>query len=145
LTHIEILTPDQKQGKGFDWYLHQRSSLLKNSINVIEIDLLRDGFRLPLPESLPPAPYFVFLTRFDQPTVTEVWSISVEKCLPEIPIPLLPRDGDLTLDLQKAWRAFYRNCGAVQLVDYSKPPEIALSPEQDAWVDERLRAAGLRP
>jgi hypothetical protein len=29
-------------------------------------------------------------------------------------------------------------------IDYSKAPEVALFPELAAWVDEYLRAAGLR-
>ena len=31
------------------------------------------------------------------------------------------------------------------MIDYSKPPEVPARPEQAAWVDQHLRAAGLRP
>ena len=35
--------------------------------------------------------------------------------------------------------------GLNYMIDYSKPPNVPLSPEQAAWVNEHLRAAGLRP
>ncbi|HZW29467.1 MAG TPA: DUF4058 family protein [Isosphaeraceae bacterium] len=142
---IEILSPTNKRGEGRREYLRRRDRFLGSDVHLLEIDLLRKGRRVPMEEPLPPAPYFVFLSRADQRPVTEVWPIMLDQPLPEIPVPLLPGNADARLDLQSALTTVYDEYGLNYLIDYSKPPKVQLSPEEDAWVDEHLRAAGLRP
>jgi hypothetical protein len=77
--------------------------------------------------------------------MANVWPIALDKPLPMIPVPLLPGDIDAKLDLQQALTNVYDECGLRFMIDYSKPPEVSLSPEQAAWTDEILRTAGLRP
>jgi len=59
-------------------------------------------------------------------------------------VPLLPGDADVSLDLQQALTTVYDIIGYDELVDYSQPPYGPLTPEQAAWVEERLRSAGRR-
>jgi hypothetical protein len=68
----------------------------------------------------------------------------MEQPLPSVPVPLLPGDADATLDLQQALTTVYDIIGYDELIDYSQPPPGPLTPEQRAWVEERLRSAGRR-
>jgi hypothetical protein len=142
---IEILSPTNKRGEGYREYLRRRDRFLGSDVHLLEIDLLRKGRRVPMEEPLPPTPYFVFLSRAEQRPFTEVWPITLDQPLPEIPVPLLPGNPDAKLDLQPALATVYDECGLNYMIDYTKPPRIQLSPEQAAWADEYLRAAGLRP
>ncbi len=142
---IEVLSPTNKRGEGYDEYVDKRDRILRSSAHLIEIDLLRKGQRVPMQGTLPSVPYFVFLSRAHQRPLTEIYPIPLDQPLPQPPVPLLPGDADAKLDLQQAMTVVYEECGLNYMIDYSKPPEVPLSPEQDAWVDEHLRAAGLRP
>ncbi|HEV3007384.1 MAG TPA: DUF4058 family protein [Pirellulales bacterium] len=74
----------------------------------------------------------------------EVWPVPLEKPLPEVPVPLLPGDSPVPLELQQALAVVYEIIGYDDLVDYTKPPPGPLAPDEIAWVDERLRSAGRR-
>jgi hypothetical protein len=141
---IEILSPTNKQKGGWREYVRRREQFLDSDVHLLEIDLLRKGRRVPMEGQLPPAPYFVFLSRADQRPVTDVWPIRLDQPLPTVPVPLLAGDADARLDLQQALMMAYDECGLVDIIDYTKPPEVPLTPEQSAWVAHHLHAAGLR-
>jgi hypothetical protein len=46
--------------------------------------------------------------------------------LPVVPVPLLPGDADVTLDLQQALTNVYDLLGYDLAIDYSGPPELSL-------------------
>jgi hypothetical protein len=142
---IEILSPTNKRKAGRREYLRRRDRFLASYAHLLEIDLLRKGRRVPMAEELPPAPYFVFLSRADERPVAEVWPIPLDQPLPTVPVPLHRGDNDAKLDLQQALTLAYDECCLGDMIDYTKPPEISLRPEESAWVAHRLRAAGLRP
>jgi hypothetical protein len=144
VTAIEVLSPTNKRGEGRDEYLNKRQKLLLSTAHLIEIDLLREGRRVPMRKPLPSAPYLVFLSRAEKRPVTEVWPISLDQRLPIIPVPLLSGDPDVPLNLQLALTTIFDQCGFDLAVDYARPPEVPLSPDASAWAEDRLRAAGLR-
>jgi hypothetical protein len=145
VTVIEVLSPTNKRGDGYREYRDKRERILRSPAHLMEIDLLRKGRRVPMQGTLPSVPYFVFICRREQRLATDVWPITLDQPLPEVPVPLLPGDDDAKLDLQQALTNVYDESALRYMIDYSKPPEIPLTPEQAAWVDERLRAAGPRP
>jgi hypothetical protein len=122
VTVIEILSPVNKWGDGAREYVLRRHELLKTHTHLLEIDLIRCGGRIPFENPLPPAPYYVFLSRFDRRPVTEVWAISLRQALPTVPVPLLPPDKDVPLALQTAVDACFDLVGYVRLLDYNQPP-----------------------
>ena len=144
VTAIEILSPSNKRGQGRREYLAKRQRLLLSPVHLLEIDLLREGQRVPMRQPLPLVPYFVFLSRASQRPITDTWPIRLDQPLPTVLVPLLEGDADVSLDLQLALNTVYDLCGLDMAVDYSRPPEVALSPEAEAWAVERLRAAGSR-
>jgi hypothetical protein len=141
---IEILSPTNKRGEGRREYLRRRDRFLDSDVHLLEIDLLRKGRRVPMEEELPPAPYFVFLSRADQRPLTDIWPIRLDQPLPEVPVPLPDGHAEARLDLQRALTMAYDEYGLNYMIDYTKPPDVPLTPEQAAWVDQHLRAAGLR-
>ncbi len=142
VTAIEILSPVNKQPgrEAQDEYLQKRRELLRSSVHVIEIDLLREGRRPPLERPAPVAPYYVVLSRIERRPYVDVWPIQLCEKLPAIPVPLAEPDPDVALDLGAVVAAVYERGGYATLIDYSQPPPPPLSEAESAWLDERLRA-----
>jgi hypothetical protein len=155
VTVIEILSPANKQGDGAREYNAKRALILMSNTHpsvestlsegeglrtsLLEIDLLRHGERIRLVGELPPASYYVFLSRTTRRPKTQVYPIQLRDKPPTVPVPLLPPDPDVALDLQAALDACFELVGYERLLDYSQPL-ADLSAEDAAWVEEVLRA-----
>jgi hypothetical protein len=144
VTVIEFRSPTNKQGDGRGPYSRIRTGFLDNGVNLVEIDLLHGGPRLPVKGPLPEGSYYVFVCRADQRPKTRVWPIALDEPLPTIPIPLRKKREEVQLDLQKVVQAIYDQAGYDSVINYQKPPKVSLDEKELAWVDGRLRAAGLR-
>lgn len=141
VTAIEIFSPVNKRGAGFREYLEKRTSILLTETHLLEVDLLRQGKRIPLIGNLPPAPYYLFLSRSNRRPRTEAWPISLRQPLPAVPVPLLPPDADVTLDLQAAVDACFALVGYERLLDYTQPPPPPdFNADDAAWIQARLSA-----
>ena len=142
VTAIEILSPVNKQ-PGHDAYLEyrrKRRELMNSTAHLMEIDLLRAGTRPPLAEPLPPAPYYVVLSRANRRPTVEVWPLALEEPLPVLPVPLAAPDPDAPLDLGDVVATVYERGGYDVQIDYGKPvPSPPLTAKQRRWVAELLR------
>jgi hypothetical protein len=140
VTVIEILSPVNKHGGGFQEYLEKRTALLRTQTHLLEIDLLRGGQRIPLTGGeLPLASYYVFLSRFTRRPVSEVWPMGLREPLPTVPVPLLPPDPDVPLQLQAAVEACFELVGYERLLDYTQPPPPPpLDADDLTWVRDRV-------
>lgn len=144
VTVIELLSPANKFDPGHEEYQRRRANLLLTRTHLLEIDLLRRGERVSLGAALPSAPYYAVLNRFTRRT-NEVFTLPLRQRLKVLPVPLLPPDPDAPLDLQAAVDACFALVGYERLLPYGEPPPLPeLPPEDLAWVEERLRAAGAR-
>jgi hypothetical protein len=147
VTAIEILSPVNKRpGHGaYRNYQRKRSELLRSSAHLLEIDLLRGGERPPLEFPVPPAPYYVTLSRAERRPTVEVWPIHLQDSLPVPPVPLLEPDPDVPLDLGAVVAAVYERGAYADLIDYRRPPPPPeLSEDEVLWLDTRLREQGVR-
>ncbi|HEX9374322.1 MAG TPA: DUF4058 family protein [Roseiflexaceae bacterium] len=144
VTAIEMLSLTNKRGRGREEYLAKRRRVLLSTVHLLEIDLLRRGQRVPMEQPLPNAPYFVFLNRVEKRPISDVWPIALDQPLPKVPLPLLPGDADVELDLQAAFDSVYDILSYDTLIDYLQLPDIPLDEEAQAWANQRLREAGLR-
>ena len=144
VTAIEILSPTNKRGEGRIEYLSKRRRILLSTAHLLEIDLLRQGQRVPMQQPLPAAEYFILLSRAENRPITGVWPVTLSQTLPAVPIPLLPGDADVLLDLQQTFTSVYDLLGYDLAIDYTQPPEMPLEPDAALAADAMLRAAGLR-
>ena len=87
---------------------------------------------------VPPAAYYVVLSRADRRPRVAVWPIQLMDRLPMLPVPLLEPDPDVPLDLGAAVASVYERGAYAQQIDYQQPPPPpALSSTEADWL-ERL-------
>jgi hypothetical protein len=141
VTAIEILSPANKRSDHDDGleYRRKRRALLNSSAHLMEIDLLRGGERPPLAEPVPPAPYYVVLSRASLRPRVDVWPIQLTDPLPLLPVPLLEPDPDAPLDLGAAVATVYERGPYQRVINYQEPPPLpSLSAEEAAWIEQQL-------
>ena len=134
ITVIEVLSPSNKSGSDRPQYLGKREDYLKSEANFIEIDLLRQGPRLPLLE-LSPCDYVVMISRPSLRPEVEVWPVQLRERLPEIPIPLREGDQEPIVDLQSVLNEVYDN-STYELSIYRHTPAPPLAASDMAWANE---------
>ena len=137
VTVIEILSPANKHSDGVRVYHRRRTALLRTSVHLLEIDLLRHGERIELLGEPPPATYYAYLSRVQRRPYTQVWPIGLHQSLPILPVPLLPPDSDVPLNLQVALNTCYDQGGYEGILDYTTPLPKFKSDDQ-AWIADIL-------
>jgi hypothetical protein len=149
VTAIEILSPWNKlSADGQLAYIRKQREYVEARVNLVEIDLIRaGGFVLAVPEDRLPTScrktYLVCTRRANRPDVAELYPILLRKALPNVPIPLRPRDKDVVLQLQPLLDACYRD-GRYDRQNYRLDPTPRLGDSDARWADELLRGKGLR-
>jgi hypothetical protein len=146
VTVIEVLSPTNKQPgeDGLDAYIEKRTEYLCTGTNLVEIDLLRGGARLPMSRRLPPGDYYVYVGRVHRKPRCQVIGWPWRRPLPAIPIPLLPDDQEAWTNLQELFQTVYEQSFYVRRLPYNQPVVPPLSTDDEAWVQERLADQGLR-
>jgi hypothetical protein len=122
VTVIEVLSATNKKpgSVGRRLYLRKRESFLLGDVNLVEIDLLRDGERMPMVDSWPDSPYVLTVGRVNIDHYCEVYRGYYDRPLPSLPVPLLEPDPDLRIDLQPMVDTVYR-CGKYhESLDYTR-------------------------
>ena len=148
VTAIELLSPANKRPgmDGADTYEKKRQEFFQTEAHLLEIDLLRAGKRPQVRAKLPPAPGFIFLSRAERRPQIGIWPVTWQEPIRVVPVPLRRPDPDVPLDLSACLRAIYASARYERRIDYRlPPPPPELPPEDAAWLDAHLRAAGLRP
>ena len=144
VTTIELLSPSNKRGgEGRQQYLLKRNACLLGQRNFVEIDLLRGGTRMPLAGVHPAGEYFVAVFRMSRPGKCGLWPIGLRDRLPSVPVPLLPGENDVPLDLGPMVNSVYVVSNYGLSINYALPLSPRLNrPEDAAWMEELLRAVG---
>ena len=139
---IELLSPVHKRrGQGREAYLDKRRTFLASPVHVIEIDLLRSFPRMPFDDTVPPADYMVMVCEAAERPHSSMWPIRVRQPLPVIPIPLLPPDLPVCLDMGQALRTAYGRARYDLRVDYRKPPVPPLAASDAQWAAALIETA----
>ena len=139
LTVVEVLSPSNKTGRGYERYRAKQAELLDSETSLIEIDLLRAGGHTVAvsPESLVERgaawDYLVCLHDVVDRWNFQVWPITLADRLPTIPIPLGPELASISLDLQAVFDECYDTGRYGVLLRYDEPPEVPLSDEEAEW------------
>ena len=149
ITAIEFLSPWNKVGsRGREQYLRKQEDYIAAGINLVEIDLVKQGTPLfpPEVEQLDPsrlAPYMICVYREIRPDQVEIYRAPLQERLPNIPIPLRSGERDVPLQLQSLIDDCYRD-GRYHRADYSKPPPASFDDADTEWIDAHLKASGHR-
>jgi hypothetical protein len=139
VTVIEMLSPFNKRpGDGRTEYLKRRNAILNSDAHLIELDLLREGERVPMGKPLPPADYYAIISRSYRRPMAEVYAWTVRQKMPTIPVPLLWGEPDVPLDLQEVLTAVYERAGYDYRLPYDRDPEPPLRAEDAAWARELI-------
>ena len=149
VTTIEILSPANKNDlKGRTAYRKKQKQLEEAGVNLVEIDLLREGgYVLIAPLEVVPrsclGTYRVSVSRATDPENVEMYRVPLRERLPTIRVPLRPGDSDAKLDLQSLIEAAYEN-GGYDDTDYRLEPEPPFLPEDAQWAAKLLHEAKRR-
>lgn len=144
VTSIEVVSPANKSNaEGRALYLKKQGELAAAGVNLVEIDLLREGphvLRVPrsLVEAVKPWDYLVSVWRAPGKDY-EVYPTRLRDRLPRIRVPLRTGDADAVLDLQAAFAHAYDTGPYPDRVDYNAEPTPPLSAEDQAWASDLRR------
>jgi Protein of unknown function (DUF4058) len=141
VTVIELLSPSNKVEPGCYDYDVKRRALFYHRVNLVEIDLLLAGRRLPMSDPLPRADYYALVARGPKMPVCSVYAWTVRMLLPTVPIPLLDPDPDVPLDLAAVVAMAYDRGRYARTIDYGAPLALPLDPDDRAWAEAQARGA----
>lgn len=141
VTVIELLSPANKDGgEGFEQYLAKRIEYFAAGVNLVEIDLLRAGSRLPMGDPRVAAgDYYILVTRAAEYPAADLWAFTVLNPIPPIPVPLKPEHGAITLDLRACLDRAYDGAGYADQIDYTHPAVPALRWYDAEWAADLLK------
>jgi hypothetical protein len=142
VTVIETLSPANKRSSsdGRQQYLEKREEILRSRTNLVELDLLRGGQRLPV-VNMPKGDYFAVVRRgHRRPQRADIFHWTIRDPLPTITIPLKKDDPEVPLDLQQVFTTVYDRARYHLSLDYRA--ELRTSPDQaDAqWMRQVTRS-----
>ena len=150
ITIIEFLSLTNKTpGPGRTAYLEKQQNCVKGNVSFVEIDLIRGGeHTLSLAESSIPIrlrmpPRVCIALAWDQ-IDARYYPILISQRLPAIEIPLRQTDKPAVLDLQAVYDMAYANGDYGADIDYGAAPPVWLTPQEEKWADEHLRAQQVR-
>jgi hypothetical protein len=140
VTSIEVLSPANKREDSPGWvqYLRKRQAILTGHANLVEIDLLRSGQRMPMEDDWPDSPYYLLVARKEESPRCTVWPAHFMEPLEDIPVPLAPPDGDVMLALQPLVEAVYERSRYEQELDYRRALRPGPTKAETAWLKQRL-------
>lgn len=147
VTTVEVLSPSNKRYKSPGWfrYCRKRQAHLEGGANLVEIDLLRAGRRMPMEDPWPDSPYHALVSRKPTAPQCTVWPADCLRPLPEIPVPLSPPDADVPLTLQPMIEAIYERSRYALDIDYRQRCRPRLDPAHAQWLQKHLPATAGTP
>ena len=136
VTFIELLSPTNKRAgsEGREQYLDKREEVLQSRTNLVELDLLRGGRRLPVQTELPPGDYYALVRRGWRRRRAAVYAWTLQQKMPPIPIPLQEGEPEPTLDLQAALDLSYDRAAYQDSLDYSQALKPTARAEDVDWI-----------
>lgn len=145
VTAIEVLSPMNKiPGAGRQEYEAKRRQTLLTLTTLVEIDLLRGGRPMEM-EPIPQGDYRILVAPGWERPSARLLAFDMRQPLPEVSVPLRPEEQAARLPLGALLADLYDRARYDLSIDYHLPPPVPpLSSEDSAWIDEVLRACGLR-
>ncbi|WP_243146932.1 DUF4058 family protein [Scytonema sp. UIC 10036] len=108
ITAIEVLSPTNKRpGKGRETYEKKRNAVLESATHLVEIDLLREGTPMAMVGNFPQSHYRILVSRAPQRPQAQLYAFNLQQTIPTFPLPLKPKDAELSVDLQSLLLQIY--------------------------------------
>jgi hypothetical protein len=140
ITVIEIISPTNKITKeGRKAYLNKREKLLASDTNLIEIDLIRSGEKMPILTNIPETDYRILVVRNDQLPSAQLYGFDLRDTIPDFTIPLQSNETELELNLQNLLLEIYEQAGFDLTLDYSHDPVPNVLEKDRKWLDSVLK------
>lgn len=138
VTRIEILSPYNKVGAGYEMFMQKRKQMMEAEANWVEIDLVRGGKRPFVIHKTHESDYYALMKRAGQDQMS-LWKMWLQKPLLTIGIPLTQGYADVPLNLQTAIDTVYREGRYRLKINYADPvPSPKLSAETQSWLQTVL-------
>jgi hypothetical protein len=139
VTVLELLSPKNKTGPGRQAYLAKRRRYLASGVNLVELDLLRVGSRMPVVRPGPPrSPYLLLVVPAWARQRAGAWPLPLREPLPELPIPLTPRDPLVRIPMRACVDRVYDGGRYPAKLDYTRPLDPPLAEADAAWARDLL-------
>lgn len=140
VTSLELLSPANKVPPGRIEYLARRQALLYETVNVVELDLVQAGERLPFARPLLPADCYYFVARADDRPNCQVYAWTLPDRLPTLPVPLLASENDTMVDLAAVFTTAYERGRFRRRLPYGGALPASLE-RYRAWAASLIRQA----
>ena len=121
VTSIELLSPSNKYEPSRQEYLESRRQVRRAGVNLLEIDLLLKGRRPTPTYDMPDDGYCALLSRRELYPKLLIYSWPAGDPLPTLPVPLLPPDADVALELRPLVDEVYDRGRYKSLLKYDVP------------------------
>ena len=142
VTALELLSPANKlHAAGREQLLAKRSATFRTRTSWIEVDLLREGQPMPLGKRIPTSDYRILVSRGSTRPHAQLFCFDLRQPIPEIPVPLLPGDIDVSLDLGAILHETYERARFDLRLRYDRDPKPPLSPEDRSWASKLVPPA----
>jgi hypothetical protein len=137
VTVVELLDICIKSSRvNRDQYMSERDKIVRENVNLLEINLLRGGMP-PFKVSQPVHDYYGLVKRANTVLSYDFWPINLRDSLPALPVPLREPQRDAALNLQHVLDTVYDAAGYEDYI-YRNHPQPRLSPEDAAWANQFL-------
>ncbi len=145
ITVIEVLSPTNKKTKeGRNAYLEKRQQILGSDTNLVEIDLISIGEKMPILTNIPDTDYGILVVRYYRLPSGQLFAFTVREPIPNFPIPLQENEQEIEVNLQDLFLEIYEQAGFDLTLDYNHNPVPNLSVKHREWMDLLLREQGRR-
>lgn len=139
VTVIEVLSSLNKSlPEGREEYIEKRNYILRSRSSLVEIDLLRGGQPMTVYGGDISYDYRILISPGWRRPRAQLYGFNVRQPIPDFPLPLLPKDEQPTVPLNKILHDLYTRARFDLRLDYSVPPNPPLSDEDKTWAIELI-------
>ncbi len=140
VTVIELISPPNKTTtQGRKTYEKKREIVLKNGVNLVEIDLIRKGKPMSILTKVQKTDYRILVVKGNHLPLAELYAFGVREKIPLFPIPLRREDQEPILNIYSLLINVYNQARLDFYLDYEQNPVPPLRKEDTEWMDNLLK------